>query len=323
MTSPGTKRSPSIDLLRVLVVVLVVYRHTFPAGDDQLLLATVSVPFFFFLTGWLWRPGRRSVGSELGNRWQTLGRPYVSWLVILYAVWAPLYTVQNGISVGALAGPLIGGEWATRPFTTFWFLSALFLVAVSMRLLDRVPRMGLSLIAVACLALGGFFGDQLAAIPLGAGVAVPALGFALVARILRESLPRSSGRVVLCAAIAVPVLVALSLPLGHIDMKYGIFGTPVLSGLVAAGFAWASIVLLDALFSRMTFGTRAMGWLSALTRVAIIPVLLHPVVLWAFDAPQAGAPFWVFVAAVVLPWLLALVVARTPAAPWLVGQARA
>lgn len=258
--------------------------------------------------------------GEVQNRWRSLGRPYLSWLIILYAIWAPLHTLGSGIEVGTLAGPLLGGEWATRPFTTFWFLSALFLVAIGMRLLDGLRRPWLALISLACLALGSIIGDLLAAIPLGAGVAIPALGLALIARVLRESTPQGSVPTVVTAGAAVPLLIVASLPLGHIDMKYGVLGTPILSALIAAGLAWAAIVLLDFLFTKLSPGPTARSWSSSLTKVAIIPVLLHPAILWATAAPQEGAPFWIFAASVTVPWALALFIARTPASPWLIGQ---
>lgn len=160
------RRTPSIDLLRIVVVVLVVYRHTYPAGDDQLLLVSVSVPFFFFLTGWLWRPGRRSFKGEIANRWGTLGIPYVVWLFALYIGWAPLTVASDGGKLGTLLGPLVGGVYASRPFTTFWFLVALFLMAVTMRLLDKLPIWGTAVVAVLCLLVGGLLGEQLALLPL-------------------------------------------------------------------------------------------------------------------------------------------------------------
>ncbi|MBB2956776.1 acyltransferase family protein [Pseudoclavibacter helvolus] len=318
MTYPATNRSPSIDLLRVLVVVLVVFRHSYPAGEEQALIATVSVPFFFFLTGWLWRPGRRTLAGEVASRWRSLGIPYVAWFTVLYAVWAPWYVLTQRLSFGALAGPVLGGEWAQRPFTTFWFISTLFFVAVGMRVLDGLPTVMLAVVSVGCLLLGGVFGNVLALVPLGAGIAVPALGFALAARLLR-AIPRDSGWAVAVAASLIPVLVVASWPLGFIDMKYGILGTPVLSGLVAIALAWSSIVVLDWLFEKVNLSRRVTSWISSMTSVALVPVLLHPVVLWVFDAPPIGAPWWVFVLAVVLPWTAALLIQRSPLSRWFVG----
>lgn len=54
-------RSPAIDLVRVLAIALVVYRHTFVVSlEEQSVLLSSASPFFFFLTGWLWRPGSRT-----------------------------------------------------------------------------------------------------------------------------------------------------------------------------------------------------------------------------------------------------------------------
>lgn len=45
-------RSPAIDLVRVLAIALVVYRHTFVVSlEEQSILLSSASPFFFFLTG--------------------------------------------------------------------------------------------------------------------------------------------------------------------------------------------------------------------------------------------------------------------------------
>lgn len=316
--APSTSRLPSVDVLRIAVVVMVVFRHTYPAGDDQLLIASVSVPFFFFLTGWLWRPGRRSLIGEVRNRWRTLGVPYLGWFLLTYIVWLP-WAWAGADDVGEVLRPLLGGAFAGRPFTTFWFISALFVVAVLMRLTEKLSPVVLAILACGVLLSGAFLGGLLVKVPLGIGVAVPAFGFAVLGWLAHRYLPRGPGAW-RWAAVSLPVLLVVSLPLGHIDIKYGLLGTPLLSAVVAATFAWAAISVLDGVFSRFPVPPRVCAAFSGLARVAIVPVLLHPVVLWVLDAPLVGAHWWVFAVAVVAPWGLALLLSRWQWSRWLVAR---
>ncbi|GAA4196021.1 hypothetical protein GCM10022219_22010 [Microbacterium oryzae] len=183
-------RLPSIDLLRVLTVIVIVWRHTWPVpkGEPQMLLATITVPFFFFLTGWLWRTGKRTIRDETKMRWLTLGRPYVTWLALIFIEFAAS-TIKGDITrdtIETLIRPLLGGSYAGRPFSTFWFISALFFVAIMMRAVEKLPRPHLVALAVLLAGVGALLGQKLDRIPLSIGLAIPCLAFAVAGYLLRQ-----------------------------------------------------------------------------------------------------------------------------------------
>lgn len=316
-------RLPSIDVLRITVVALIVYRHTFPAGDDQALLATVSIPFFFFLTGWLWRPGRRTVAGEIRNRWSTLGVPYLVWLAIIWVAFVSISAAQGRLGLRAAIVPFLGGEYAGRPFTTFWFISAICFSAVIMRTLDAAPRRVLVIVMVSALALGSLAGPVVSKVPLAAGAAVACLFFVIAGRLAREIWPSPSGARTLSAVTLLAIAVLASLPLAHIDIKYGDFGTPFLSAIVAVVITWAAIVILDAMFSLLPAVSAALsGPLGVVAPVAILVVLVHPAVLYLLGAPTVGAPAWVFFVALLVPWAGAVLLEHTPLSKLLLGRTR-
>jgi acyltransferase len=60
---------------------------------------------------------------------------------------------------------------------------------------------------------------------------------------------------------------------------------------------------------------------TAATTLAVggmMVVLTHAAVLWALKTPGAGSVYHLVIA-LVAPWVAALIAARTPIAPWLVG----
>ncbi|MFF2487756.1 hypothetical protein ACFVSU_15235 [Microbacterium sp. NPDC058062] len=321
-------RLPSIDVLRVLAVAIIVFRHTYPGPPDgsQPLIITISVAFFFFLTGWLWRPRRRTVAEEAANRWRTLGRPYVSWLLVILSLYALWLHGQGGLDPAMLRGPLLGGMYAGAPFSTFWFVSALFFVAILMRAIERMPLPWLVALGTVLLAIGGIWGHELATVPLALGVALPSLSFAIAGRALRAWMPSHTRRRAMIAAVALPLAVAATFGFTRLDLKYGQFGTLLVSGLLAIIVIWCAIALLDALFSSIdsTVVRGIQPALSRVTTVAIVVVLIHPVLIWIYRMlrPEATAPWWVYVVILIGSWTAALLLERTRLSPWFVGQPR-
>lgn len=310
-------RLPSIDLLRIVLVAVIVWRHTFPVtiGEHQPLVATVTVTFFFFLTGWLWRPHSRDVRGEVATRWRSLGIPYIAWFVVVYIIAIPIFALRDQLTVRTFLAPFLGGMYIGRPFTTFWFFTALMVVAIGMRMLDRLNRPLLLVVALIALGLGSFFGAQISRIPLAIGSGLVCLGFAIAARLLREAWPDPSRARTVTATIILAAVIPASIPLGWLDIKYGVFGTPYLSSLVAIALTWAAIVLLDALFDVVpTFARAIQPPLSRVASVAIVVVLIHPLALFLLIPPTtSGAQLWVYPCVLVISFTTALLLSRTRA----------
>lgn len=311
-------RLPSIDILRVATVAMIVYRHTYGASD--LMILSVGVPFFFFLTGWLWTPGKRDASGELDHRWHTLGIPYLSWLIVLSPIFLLGYYVQDKLTWETTMSGLFGGSYAEATYNTFWFISALFFVGVLMRFFDNWKTVPLILAGLVLLATG-VFGPVLAILPLSVGVAIPSLAFAILGRVFR-SFTAPGKNATLTAAATLAFAVPLTLSSERLDIKFGDFGTPLLSGLLAVLIIWAVLVLLDAGFRALPDkGSRLAQWLGPVTAVAIMVVLTHPVILWGLGYFYPDTlPAWAFPVALITPWIAALVIDRTPLARFLVGR---
>ena len=105
----GGTRSVGIDTLRIIGIAAVVVGHVWIDDTTRAVIYTWHVPLFFVLTGYFWTPGR-PIGGELRKRWQTLGVPYLAWLVILLAMLAAAAAVKGGVGSDTFSGALYGAR---------------------------------------------------------------------------------------------------------------------------------------------------------------------------------------------------------------------
>ena len=167
-------RNVGIDVVRVLGLLAIVAGHVWENEATWLGFYPWHVPVFFFLTGWLWTSGR-TLRDELGKRAQSLGKPYLFWFGIIFVALVAVMVVTDALAPGRLAASVYGGFYATRPFTTFWFVSVLFAAALLWRFIERAPISVRLVIVAAGLAAGPMLGDMLARTPLSIGSALPAI----------------------------------------------------------------------------------------------------------------------------------------------------
>lgn len=301
-------RSGAIDLVRIIAVAAIVAGHAFTREVTADWLYTWHVTVFFVISGYLWKPGR-SLRTELSRRWQSLGRPYVVWFVLLTIALVAMGFPDTG---DRILGGLYGGGVAGMPYITLWFISTLFFTALLLRAIERLPMVVQWLIGMAGAVAGWIDGTVLSDSPLGIGLAATSLIYLLIG----DGLRRIRARIPAPAVIGI-LLVAVSAALiatgtsSYLDMKQGEFGTPVLSLLVSAAISIGLILLAES--------TVRPGRFSQLCTLLALPlltvVLMHPILLWT---PWPG---WLtFIAATVVPLLVGLVALRTPASPWLTGQ---
>ncbi|MFF3865527.1 acyltransferase family protein [Micromonospora sp. NPDC001898] len=313
-TAPVSTRSAGVDLLRVVGIAAVVVGHVWSDSVTRAAVYTWHVPLFFLLTGYFWTPGRPLHG-ELRKRWRTLGLPYVTWFLLLFAALAVADAATGEAAEGAFRSALWGGTAAVRPFSAFWFVSVLLLIAVAYRWLERFPA------AVTwAVALGGLVAAHLApgavtAGPLGVFLVPACLVFVLAGRLLRrfrERVPVGLAAAMLALGVVL-VATGLSTPL---DVKAGDFGRPVLGVLTAVLISGGLVRLAEGLDGHVGARVaRASGWLAA---CGIAVVLSHAAILWVLRTPPEGGWFDL-AAALVLPWAFALVVLRTRVGPYLTG----
>lgn len=306
-------RDTGVDLLRVAGIVAVVAGHVW--SDDVVRAAVYSwhVPLFFFLTGYLWTAGR-SVWSEVQRRTRSLLRPYLVWLLLVAAVWLPLSATSGSATASDLARLVAGGQHLVRPFSAFWFVTALFSCTVLYRLLDRFPGLVAWAVAAAGLVTASLAPRLVLLPPWSAGTGVAALVFVLVGRAVRSRTPAITRPVPTGVALIASAALAILLGVQPLDLKHADLGTPVLSVAVASALCTGAVLVAVPLGSRTGRLTRA--GISTLAASGLGVVLTHAVVIWAL--PGLPPPI-VFLAATVLPWTLMTIAARTPTAPWLLG----
>jgi hypothetical protein len=219
-------------------------------------------------------------------------------------------------------GQFWDGQLSAMPYTTVWFVSALFASVILFRILWLLPRPVLWAVAIVGVAAGAVFGGVLARTPFAIGSALPCLIFLLLGTIARSLRPRITHPVLLglpaLGVCVVLVLLGISAP---VDIKQGDYGTPVLSVVVAAVISFSLVLLAEALFSRLPVFVHRVA--TRLAFAALTVVLLHPLVLWLmvnFAPPISDAV--VFAVALVVPWLVGILALRVRASLLITGVTR-
>jgi len=319
MTEQRT-RATAIDAVRVLGIFAVVVGHVWSTTFVNELVYPWHVPVFFFLTGYLWKAGR-SLKLEVRSRTRSLLVPYAAWLVIIgVAFFVTLAATSETFGLTAVGKTIYGGSFATRPFSAFWFVTALFFAAVFLRALERLGTWAQWSIAVLGLAVCAVAGDKVAELPLAIGVAVPCMTFILAGVEFRR----------LRARITNPLLVGLlmlafgfSLVFTHVstplDLKYGYFGVPVLGVCVAVVISAGFLLVAESVLRTVTAAPATA--IVRLAQAGLVVVLTHAVVLWILKTPATGSVV-ALVLCLVCSWTLGLVVIHSRLSPLLAGQPR-
>lgn len=320
-------RSGAIDAVRVAGILAVVAGHTLATPAVRPLFYTWHVPLFFFLAGYFWSH-RRGLAQEVRKRGRTLMLPYVTWFVLLAVGFVALDPLLESTTWRRLTLPLRNGQHSAMPFTTFWFVSVLFVCCVLMRMLAHLPAVWMWAIGVAAAVAGWMFGPQLAATPLSVGSALPCLIFILFGSLARTVhdryvTPERAGAAALIALAATAVCGA-GVAVGAVlpaDIKVGDFGTPIMSRLTAMVIAFTMVLTAEWLFARLPH--RASVIVTQLSYGGLMVVLTHPFLWWLSEHFFPPMPSWiVFVACVVIPWAAALLALRTRFSLWLTGVPR-
>ncbi|MGW6175335.1 acyltransferase family protein [Arthrobacter sp. NPDC055138] len=309
-------RSGAIDTVRVMGVIAIVAAHYWNNEYTRAWLYSWHVPVFFFLTGYLWKNGR-SIRDEAGKRFHTLLVPYGVWLAILGAGLLLKLALEGKFRESIFFNLLWGGQYIGRPFSAFWFVTALFAVAILMRVLENFPKWVGPAIAIYALVATYDRGEIVAGVPLSVGIAFPALLFVYAGQFAKLYKPglhiRGAVGLVLLSAGLVLATLGITSPL---DMKQGDFGTPGWSVLVAAAISAGLVWSIEWLMT--SIGAQVHRAATALAQVGFLVVLTHMVPHWLMGVENTGTIF-VFLIGLVLPWVVALAIRRTPFARFLIG----
>jgi len=312
----GSSRSVGIDFIRVLGVLAVVAGHVWTNEFTVATLYPWHVPVFFFLTGWFWKPGR-PLRAEVQGRWRTLIRPYLSWFLVIGLAWFP-WAIASGATSEPLdlVRPFLGGQYVGRPYSAFWFVTALAVATIVLRFLERWRSWVTWTVALAAVSVATVAPAVVRLPPESAGTALAALVFVLAGSVARRWLLRVGHPALVGAVCLVAGGTAVALGSRPLDLKRADFGTPLLS-IVTAIVLCSGLVLVGLALDNAVHGHPATV-VSGLASVGITVVLLHAAIIWLAE-PVLPTPL-VFVAAVVVPWTVALLLDRTRLAPWATGR---
>lgn len=279
-----------LDLVRFAGLLLVVAGHVW-AGSP--LSGYVAV--FFVITGYLWRPGRNTI-EEARHRFHTLLVPYACWLAVLGAVYLVVsYLRGAGVTelVKSAAVLVWGGEYALRPFTAFWFLTAIFVGGVIYRAITRAPRWVYIATVVASVVASAVAGDELAFLPLGVGVGFCCIMFIAAGHGLQVLEPKLRHPLRVAVPVAVVALVLIITGVSDkLVLKGGDFGTPLLSAAVSVVLSGTAILLASRF--RSVIPSVAGKAVTTLVTMSTPIILLHAVPLWVLEG--VVIPGWVMFA---------------------------
>lgn len=300
------QRSVRIDLVRLLGLAVVVAGHVwtqYPIGG--------YVAIFFVLAGYL-HSARRSLAAEVRYQTWKLLIPYAGWLLLLAVPYFARLVLGTGGTVDLAdrgLDLLWGGERATRPFTAFWFMTAMFIAAVLFRAVVTLPRVLYLGCLGAALAASVFDQQILGDRPGAADVGAVAILFMAAGHAYRAVEPRL-GRAYPAALVVIAgcaLLVATGTS-ARLTLKAADFGTPVLSIGVAVLIALAALSLATPLTRSLS--VRASRTVTAVVRMGTPIILLHAVPLWLL--PESVPQTVKFVAALAFPICVALALLRYP-----------
>ncbi|GEM_PF-597950 len=329
----ASTRNTGVDALRLVSIAAVVLGHSYLSKlEFTEYLEIWRMPLFFFLSGYFWTRGR-SFLPDLRGRWTSLAVPYLVWAVIMSAVAWRWHHDDPGRFWELMRSGWYGGADQNPPWWAFWFISVLFFTTVLRRLLERVPTWVAWLLSGLGLWVSYAVPDSwIAKTPLGIGLALPCLFFLLAGELFRRRIePRVvRHRAIVGTALIIGGLTAVAAGLQPHNIKFGGFGTPVLTPLVGVAMASGAVLvfgsfvnrLLRLLAQRTGAGRAVRATISALVRTGTVVVLVHGAVLMELMGLGVREPFEKFVWTLLLSWTVGLVLLSTPMSRLLTGVPR-
>lgn len=311
-----SRRSGAVDAVRVVGIVAVVAGHVFHGAAITMGLYTWHVPVFFFLTGYLWTSDR-PLKVEVTKRAKTILVPYAVWAMLIAVPFVAVSAISHKLKPQDLLPIILGGSYLKQPFSAFWFITALFVVAIAFRWLQKLPPGAQVAYVVLALFLSTVVGPSLAAVPLSIGIAVVSVVIVAAGALAKKhreivARPLTFGLVLLLVSAAL-ILSGISQPL---DLKAGDFGTPLVSMLVAVAISFGLVLVAEATIPKL--GSRTNLGVTTLALGGLMVILAHSFCIWALSF--VAAPEWlVFVISLLAPWAMALLVRRTRLSGVLLG----
>jgi fucose 4-O-acetylase-like acetyltransferase len=281
---PGQKRSGRIewiDALKGLGIILVVVGHVLATGQAARIIYFFHMPLFFWISGFIFRPKEdREIRTHVTRR---LVIPYISFLMLVtlfdilqsHATGHPTsLPLGDPLRAGALA--IYGGSKLSAAYAVFWFPPCL---AISTLVLNTLVRRSSGAenknigIFAAFVLLSYFVGPY--ALPLGLNIvpmAVSIMWSGFLTKMIFSKDLNIGWRVLVALIVISAAGLFVCTPM---DMKKGVYGTPVATLVTSIAFivALASVVanLLPRL-GRLSFPLVLLG------RASLVIMFLHQVI---------------------------------------------
>lgn len=329
----ASTRNTGVDALRLVSIAAVVLGHAYLSGlAFTEYLEIWRMPLFFFLSGYFWTRGRPLL-PDVSSRLRSLAVPYLLWAALMsVAAWRWHHDDPHRFWELMRHG-WYGGADQNPPWWAFWFISVLFFTTVLRRVLERFPTpLAWVLSGVGLWVSYAVPGSWIAKTPLGVGLAFPCLFFLLAGELFRRRIEPSitRHRTLIGTAMIALGLGAVAVGLQPHNIKFGGFGTPVLTPLVGVMMAAGAVLVFGSLVDRLLrlfaettgAGRAVRGTISALVRTGTVVVLVHGEVLMELMDAGVTDPFPKFVCTLLLSWAIGLLLLSTPLSRLLTGVPR-
>lgn len=140
-----TSRVSWIDICRGIAILFVMYAHMLPSDSYRYLFYAFHMPFFFFLSGIVFKENFKSIWSVITKSFKTIMLPYFLFAALTYLFWfIKEPTTHNTLSefLRQIYGIFYGnGNNGYLYFNVaLWFLPCLFAVRVGFALLMKISR---------------------------------------------------------------------------------------------------------------------------------------------------------------------------------------
>ena len=322
-----------MDALRLVSIAAVVLGHAYLTDlTFSRYLEIWRMPLFFFLTGYFWTRGR-PWATDVRGRFRSLMVPYLVWAALMSVAAFAWFADDPDLLRRLMLTGWYGGADQEPPWWAFWFISVLFFTTVLRRFLERFPSAVAWAVGLAGLAWAHLVPDSaIARTPLGVGLALPCLLFVLSGEMFRRHVQPHvrRHRTLIGVGLVLLGLVAVRLGLEPPNIKFGGFGTPVLTPavgvLMSAGMVlvFGSTVegLLRSFARRTGTGQALRRAITALVRTGTVVVLLHGWVLMWVTRHGVEDNAAKFALALALSWLAGLALLATPLSKPFTGARR-
>lgn len=315
-----------VDIAKGLCILWVVIGHTGLPEAISVWIFSFHMPFFFFISGFLYKEEKYAPTQFLVRRIRSLLLPYIlfSVLVILFMPIIKTYNVTAANLPLVIYDVLCHG-WASNRFTyPLWFIPVLFITEIIYMLLCRLPNI---LRVLSVILLGGLsYLLYLKNIDMVYSLSVvgTAIVFYYLGNLLqnmklnvsnRRNMIISIGLFLICIIINVYIS-QINLP--RIDLAYNCLSNPFLM-YIAAISGIVVMILLSMFLSRNSILANVLSYLGQNTYIILATHLLYMQLIITF----IGNGYMLLRHLLMWGFIILTIYSINNYAPWILGKKKA